>query len=623
MSNFGGLIQEYYVDKFRQNAQLRKEKLSQLKTPEDVYAYIAGLRQKIKKAYSFPEEKCPLNVQHCGTIKGDGYRLEKLIYYSRPDFPVTANLYVPDNAVPGKTPALIHVLGHALYGKASKEYQTVGISFCKKGYMVLMPDPIGQGERFSFPALTGFQNVREHNLLNRRLLSIGDNFGAWRIWDAIRGVDLLLEREETDPERVGVTGNSGGGTMTTLLNAVEPRLKVAAPNCYITSWLRLVENELPVDGEQIVPGFAADGGEMADLLILKAPNPLLIMGEKDDFFDIRGTRESYEDVRKIYTILGYPERVRLYVGDLDHGYQYGARRAAYGFFNEFFNVDSDDTEPEVQLRTHEEIACTPECTITKLPGAITADQAVQAKVREYAAKRPARSKEEIKKLLAETLKLEIPAQAPTYRQLRPKYGTELHDSRFGIETEPNLITTLHLLNASYYMHLPSGKSAELYIPHQKSVEEMKERSPKADTLRFGFDYRGVGESNPKGCDQGAWVDAEAFFGLYRRDYHYDAMARLMGFSVLGKRTEDVMKAILLLKEAGIEEITLTASGIGFYPAILAALFSPVKVKTAFENRCRTFLDSSLSGTDNIPQSMTPFNILGIADFDELQALAEE
>ena len=84
-----------------------------------------------------------------------------------------------------------------------------------------------------------------------------------------------------------------------------------------------------------------------------------------------------------------------------------------------------------------------------------------------------------------------------------------------------------------------------------------------------------------------------------------------------------MKAILLLKEAGIEEITLTASGIGFYPAILAALFSPVKVKTAFENRCRTFLDSSLSGTDNIPQSMTPFNILGIADFDELQALAEE
>ena len=621
MSNFGGLIQEYYVDKFRKNAQLRKEKLAALKTPEDVYKYIDSLKEKIKKAYTFPEEKCPLNVRHCGTIKGDNYRLEKLIYYSRADFPVTANLYVPDNAVPGKTPALIHVLGHALMGKASKEYQTVGISFCRKGYMVLMPDPIGQGERFSFPDLPGCQNVREHNLLNRRLIAIGDNFGAWRIWDAIRGVDLLLERPETDPERIAVTGNSGGGTMCTLLNAVEYRLKAAAPNCYITSWQRLVENELPVDGEQIIHNFAADGGEMADLLILRAPNPLLIMGEKDDFFDIRGTREAYEDVKKIYTLLGCPEKVRLYVGEEDHGYKYAARRAAYGFFNEIFNVDSDDTEPAVEPRTEQEIACTPNCTITELPGALTADALLKTKVREYVAKRPARSKEEIKQLLAETLKLEIPTQAPTYRQLRPKYGEELHDSRYGIETEPNLITTLHLLAPSYYMHIPSGKKAELYIPNLESVAELKERSPKADRLRFGFDYRGIGESIPDGCDQGVW--AGNFFALYNRDYHYDAMARLLGFSVLGKRCEDVIKAILLLKESGIEEITLTASGIGMIPAILAAFFSPVKVKTAFDTRCRTFLESSLSGTDNIPQSMTPEDILRITDFDELQRMVEE
>ena len=101
------------------------------------------------------------------------------------------------------------------------------------------------------------------------------------------------------------------------------------------------------------------------------------------------------------------------------------------------------------------------------------------------------------------------------------------------------------------------------------------------------------------------------------------MARLLGFSVLGKRCEDVIKAILLLKESGIEEITLTASGIGMIPAILAAFFSPVKVKTAFDTRCRTFLESSLSGTDNIPQSMTPEDILRITDFDELQRMVEE
>ena len=621
MSNFGGIIQEYYVKKFRENAQLRKEKLAALKTPEDVYAYIGSLKEKIKSVYTFPEPKCPLNVQCCGTIKGDNYRLEKLIYYSRPDFPVTANLYIPDNAQPGKTPTLLHVLGHALNGKASVEYQTVGISFCRKGYMVLMPDPIGQGERLSFPTLNEFQNVREHNLLNRRLLAIGDNVGAWRIWDAIRSVDLLLERPETDPERLAIVGNSGGGTMTTLVNAVEPRLKAAAPNCYITTWMRLVENELPVDGEQIPPGFGADGGEMADLLLLKAPNPLLIMGEQNDFFDIRGTRETYEEIKRIYTILGCSEKVSLFVGDSFHSFTPKGRRAAYDFFNRHFNVDADIEEPPVEARTSAEIACIPEETITVLPGAVTADMAVRAKVAEYASKRPVFSREEIKKKLSETLSLEIPSKAPGYRQLRPKWEEGIVDNRYGMEPEEHLITTLHLVHKEMFMHMPSGKRAELYIPNQSSYAELKNRSMEAGNLLFGLDYRGVGESTPKGCDQGAW--AEDFFGLYRRDYHYDAMARLLGFSVLGKRTEDVMKAILLLKETGIEEITLTASGIGMFPAILAALFSPVKVKTAFHTRCRSVLESSLNGTDNIPQSMTVYDILSFTDFDQLQKFVEE
>jgi transcriptional regulator with XRE-family HTH domain len=225
------------------------------------------------------------------------------------------------------------------------------------------------------------------------------------------------------------------------------------------------------------------------------------------------------------------------------------------------------------------------------------------------------------KQLAEKLCLTIPSQAPGYRQLRPKWEEGFVDNRYGMEPEEHLITTLHLISKSSFMHLPSGKCAELYIPHQSSFNELKSRVPEDDSLLFGFDYRGIGESTPAGCDQGAW--AEDFFGLYRRDYHYDAMARLLGFSVLGKRTEDVMKAILLLKEAGIEEITLTASGIGMFPAILAALYSPVKVKTAFITRCRSVLESSLSGTDNLPQSMTLFNILSITDFDQLQRFVEE
>ncbi|MBQ7695001.1 MAG: acetylxylan esterase [Lentisphaeria bacterium] len=626
MANFGSLLQEYYVDLFRKNAEIRKKKLAALKTPEDVRAYISELRAKFDRAYTFPTEKCPLDPQSCGVIQGDGYKLEKLIYCSRPGFPVTASLYIPENARPGKTPAILHVLGHALYGKASVEYQTLGITLCRKGYLVLMPDPLGQGERFSFPDLPE-KNVREHNILNRRLIPAGDNVGAWRIWDAMRSVDMLLARPETDKDRIVVTGNSGGGTLTTLVNAADPRIKAAAPNCYITTWLRLVENENPVDGEQIVHGFAADGGEMADLLILKAPNPLLIMGEKDDFFDIRGTRESFEDVKRIYTILGHPENVRYFEGELGHGYNPEGRKAAYNFFNDFFGIAGDDSEPECKTRTREELACTPRGTILDLPGAKSADMLVREKIRKMAAERPRRSREEIMKMLAAELKLQIPAGAPAYRQLRPKLIREsvgaqspaLIDSRYGIETEPRLITTLHFISPKEYMHLPGAERAELYLPNTSAEKELAKRTLPESTLLFGFDYRGVGETIPGDCDKGP----EEFFSLYRWDYHLDAMARLLGFSVLGKRVEDVIKAILLLKQAGTKEITLTASGIGLVPAVLAALFSPVKVKTAFTTRCRTFFESGLSGTDNLPQSMAVADILEFTDMDELQAWVEE
>ena len=627
MANFGSLLQEYYVDLFRKNAEVRKKKLAALKTPEDVRAYISELRAKFDRAYTFPAEKCPLDPQSCGVIQGDGYKLEKLIYYSRPGFPVTASLYIPENARPGKTPAILHVLGHALYGKASVQYQTLGITLCRKGYLVLMPDPLGQGERFSFPDLPKFQNVREHNVLNRRLIPAGDCVGAWRIWDAMRSVDMLLARPETDKERIVVTGNSGGGTLTTLVNAADPRLKAAAPNCYITTWLRLVENELPVDGEQIVHGFAADGGEMADLLILKAPTPLLIMGEGDDFFDIRGTRETFDEVKRIYTILGRPENVRYFEGTQDHGYNPEGRKAAYNFFNDFFGLDGDDSEPECKTRTKEELACTPRGTILDLPGAKSADVLVREKIRKTVAERPRRSREEIMKMLAAELHLQIPAVAPTYRQLRPKVirnGADtryeyLFDTRYGMETEEHLITTLHFLSPKEYMHLPGAEHAELYIPNTSAEKELAERILPAGTLLFGFDYRGVGETMPDGCDQGP----RDFFAFYRSDYHFDAMARLLGFSVLGKRVEDVIKAILLLKEAGTKELTLTASGIGLVPAVLAALFSPVKVKTAFTARCRTFFESGLSGTDNLPQSMAVAGIMKFTDMDELQAWVEE
>ena len=85
---------------------------------------------------------------------------------------------------------------------------------------------------------------RGHNRIGNMLGLADEFFGAWRVWDAIRGLDYLLSRPEADPSRVGATGASGGGTLTTYLSAVDPRLTMAAPSSYITTFLCNLESEM-------------------------------------------------------------------------------------------------------------------------------------------------------------------------------------------------------------------------------------------------------------------------------------------------------------------------------------------------------------------------------------------
>ena len=310
MAIFGDIIQEHFVREFRRNSKLRAQKLNCITTRDQAEQYIAELKEKVRKTFQFPAVKCPLNPRVTGREQFDGFILEKIVIDSRPAFPVTMNLYLPEK-IDGKIPALII-------------------------------DPIHQGERLQCTPDKDSGLCNMHNRFNRKLKSMGDNFCNWRIYDAIRGLDYLLTRPEIDPDRIGVAGNSGGGTMTTLVNACEERFAAAAPSCYITRWQRNVENELPVDAEQIPPAFAANGGEMADLLLAAAPRPLLILGQKDDFFDIRGTSEVYQEVRRIYELLGYADRVRFFAGPCGHGLSIHNRNEIYKFYAEYLNISGVD-----------------------------------------------------------------------------------------------------------------------------------------------------------------------------------------------------------------------------------------------------------------------------------------
>ena len=151
-------------------------------------------------------------------------------------------------------------------------------------------------------------------MAGNQMTLVGDFFGSWRLWDGIRALDLLLARPEVDKSRVGVSGCSGGGTMTVYLTAVDKRIAFAAPDCFVTDYLSNTENELPADAEQVPPGMLSEGLDMADFIIAYAPRPTILLSEEDDFFDIRGTHRTFDRLRKVYRLLGSPDAIELHVG---------------------------------------------------------------------------------------------------------------------------------------------------------------------------------------------------------------------------------------------------------------------------------------------------------------------
>ncbi|UKI29740.1 MAG: acetylxylan esterase [Lentisphaeria bacterium] len=312
MSKFGNVVQEFYVERFHANMAERAGRLRGVTEPGQARAYIDDARRRVRKSFQLPEHSGEPAARITGRLRGNGFTVEKLLYESRPGLLVSANYYLPEK-ISGRHPAVLFLCGHSGTGKAGDTYQMAAQALALCGFAVLIPDPVGQGERGQFHGIPGAEALsrnctHEHNMYGKQLLLTGEFFGTWRVFDAVRALDWLLARPEVDATRVGVTGNSGGGTLTTYVNALDDRITMAAPCCYITRWWRHVENELPVDAEQTPPGLAAAGGEMADMLFAAAPRPLLICGQRDDFFDPRGTLECYDELRRVYRILGCETR---------------------------------------------------------------------------------------------------------------------------------------------------------------------------------------------------------------------------------------------------------------------------------------------------------------------------
>ncbi|MCB1120309.1 MAG: acetylxylan esterase [Verrucomicrobiae bacterium] len=345
---------------------LRKEAVAQLQTAEDWKKRRSEVRNTLDELLGPWPAKSPLNALSVKILQRHGYWVELLTFESLPGFPVTAALYVPDHLT-GPAPGILYIPGHATNGFRADHYQKFCLNLVNKGFVVLTFDPIGQGERFqNIDPETGepFINTREfppykmHSYPGNQCYLAGVSIARYFIWDAIRGLDYLQSRPEVDGSRLGVTGNSGGGNQTAFVGALDDRVSVAVPSCWITSYRRLLEINGLQDAEQNIFNGLSRGIEHTDWLLARAPKPTMLMTTSHDFFPIQGVRETDRQARKIWSALGSPENFDRTEDDHGHGYTKKNSEAAYAFLMKHLGVEGSSEERDFPLFTEAEMQVT-------------------------------------------------------------------------------------------------------------------------------------------------------------------------------------------------------------------------------------------------------------------------
>ena len=313
-SNIGRTQLSNYLDGIAaKETASRRVAIAAITTRPQAEARQREVRKKILTLIGGLPEKTPLNAKSLGTTQADGFSIEKILYESQPNFPVTALLYLPA-AKPGaaeqKLPAIVVAPGHGFTGKATDF--TFASIFARNGFAVLSYDPIGQGERLQYPNPADPSNTLlkaatgEHGEAGLQPTLIGDALARTFAWDGIRAVDYLQSRREIDPNRIGAFGCSGGGTMTALLGALDPRVHAIAVACYLTSFDTLLPSIGPQDAEQSIPNFIASGLDFPDWVELAAPRPYAIISTAQDMFPYAGALAAATETRRFYALFDPP-----------------------------------------------------------------------------------------------------------------------------------------------------------------------------------------------------------------------------------------------------------------------------------------------------------------------------
>ena len=591
--NTNTLLLDYLLQQLNKHYDTRRKTIEQaLISRENLLEYQQELHQKYHKLLGKLPEKTSLNACVTGVIECEGYRIEKVVYESRPNHHVTANLYVPATGK-GPIPGILVACGHWANAKTIEEHQRICSLLATNGMVALVVDPVSQGERYQLLTADGKPANRggtlSHSLLDIGANLVGTDIVAYEAWDNIRGIDYLVSRQEVDPEKIGCTGASGGGTQTTFLMALDDRIKAAAPACYICS----VESNLKVlgspDGCQQLAGGNALGIEQISYLTMRAPKPTLIIAAERDFFPISVTRETFKEAQHVYTALGFPDRVAMFTVDAEHGFNKAMREAAVNWMRRWLlKNDKPITEPEFTIHKEKNLWVTitgqvgsyfsNEVNIADL-NLVRAGELAQQRQRFWKENSMEQCLTQVRNILGLHDKIEKPTVINKNSIHRKGYRID----RLIIQRQDEVpVPALLFVPDSTNSKIP----ATIYVNSRGKNVDAGPDGPIAKLVRQGrivlaIDVRGYGETKGKG-------------EKYQQKEFQEAMtAMYLNRPLMGQRVEDVLAALEVIiqrHDVNHDKIDLTgiqhAGPVALHAAAIDERFAGVTLK----NSITTWID---------------------------------
>jgi hypothetical protein len=291
-----------------------------------------NLRQEVLKILGIDDlvpAKWDLKLTKEGTLPRDGYRIEKMTFETYPGLANAAIVYIPDNT-PGRVPGIISISGHTNVSKAAEYVQQRNVNLVKRGCVVLSYDYFGYGDRKTGnhphrPEGPNGHGIRSFSYSRRSATAL-------EVLDAIRALDVLTARPDVDPERIGFTGESGGGNTTYWIAALDPRVRLAVPVSSVTTFDYWIRGDINWDWHQRPPGIRRVA-DIGTLLALHAPNPIVVIsslrGTDDAEFPLHEAEKSHQWARHVYGLYDAQNRVKHYESTTAHGYQEDKRQELY------------------------------------------------------------------------------------------------------------------------------------------------------------------------------------------------------------------------------------------------------------------------------------------------------